>query len=83
MLRHEWRRVGATSGPVGGPDAAAAAITGKAHDMLSLDRPSPDWVAIARGHGVEATRVDTAQGLAQALRLAYGRRGPRLIEAWL
>jgi acetolactate synthase-1/2/3 large subunit len=51
--------------------------------MLTLDRPAPNWVAIAAGHGVEAERVDSAPELARALRFAYATKGPRLIEAWM
>jgi acetolactate synthase-1/2/3 large subunit len=81
VLRHEWRRVGATAAVQHVPGSTG--ITGRAHDMLSLDRPTPDWVALARGHGVAAERVDTASALTAALRDAYERKGPRLIEAWL
>jgi acetolactate synthase-1/2/3 large subunit len=36
-----------------------AQISGdKARDMLSLDRPPLDWVALARGHGVPGVRVE-------------------------
>lgn len=52
----------------------------KAHDMLSLGDPNLDWVKLAAGMGVEATRVDTAEGFADAFAAANKRRGPFLIE---
>lgn len=79
VLRNEWQRVGA--GVSAG--AATADLAGKARNMLSLDRPSPDWVAIARGHGVDAIRLDEAGALTQALRSAHEQAGPKLIEAWI
>ena len=30
----------------------------KATDMMSLDRPNLDWVALARGHGIDAGRAN-------------------------
>ncbi|CAD5372199.1 Putative acetolactate synthase large subunit IlvX [Rubrivivax sp. A210] len=55
----------------------------KAAAMLSLDGPALDWVALARGHGLPATRVDSAEGLARALREGFASNGPCLIEALL
>ena len=52
----------------------------RATDMLTLDRPDLDWVALARGHGVEGSRATTLDELASALRTAFSRRGPYLVE---
>ena len=52
----------------------------RATDMLSLDRPALDWVALARGHGVEACRVDELGALARAFTRALATPGPVLIE---
>jgi acetolactate synthase-1/2/3 large subunit len=52
----------------------------RAADMLTLDRPHLDWVALARGHGVESGRAATLQELALQLKSALARRGPYLIE---
>lgn len=52
----------------------------KAHDMLSLGDPNLDWVKLAAGMGVEATRVDDAEGFADAFAAANRRKGPFLIE---
>ena len=58
-----------------------AQISGqKAHDMLSLDRPALDWVALAQGHGVPGVRVDDAGALVQALQRGFASGGPCLIE---
>ncbi len=52
----------------------------KASSMLSLDRPDLDWVLLARGHGVDAARVDDLDGLAKAFGRALATPGPCLIE---
>lgn len=52
----------------------------RAQDMLSLDRPALDWVGIANGMGVEAVRVDTAEGLCRAILRGLAVQGPYLIE---
>ena len=51
--------------------------------MMRLDAPALDWVALARGMGVEAARADTAEGFATLLGSALARPGPFLIEAVL
>ncbi|GHH01466.1 acetolactate synthase large subunit [Pseudodonghicola xiamenensis] len=53
----------------------------RAIDMLSLDRPTLDWVSLARGMGVEATRVEDTAQLALALDAGLEAPGPVLIEA--
>jgi acetolactate synthase-1/2/3 large subunit len=61
-----------------------ATISGdKARDMLSLDRPALDWVALARGHGVPGTRVEDAAALVQALQRGFASRAPCLVEVVL
>jgi len=54
-----------------------------ARRMLDLDDPALDWVAMARGMGVEGVAVQTVESFAAALRPALARRGPFLIEARL
>lgn len=71
ILYHEFRNVG------------AAAPGRNARRMLDLDDPAPDWVSLARGYGVPATRADSAEAFNAALRAAMAERGPRLIEAVL
>jgi acetolactate synthase-1/2/3 large subunit len=70
ILEMEIERAGQT------PGRAAKALTG-------LDRPRLDWVSVARGFGVAGSRVDTAEGLADALGRALASPGPTLIEAML
>ncbi|MFM7531039.1 MAG: acetolactate synthase large subunit, partial [Rubrivivax sp.] len=55
----------------------------RATDMLTLDRPELDWLALARGMGVSGSRVATAATFVQAWRAAMTQRGPVLIEAVL
>ena len=53
----------------------------RAMPVLSLDRPAMRFADLARGFGVEAVTVDTAEALDDALAAASTRRGPLLIEA--
>jgi acetolactate synthase-1/2/3 large subunit len=55
----------------------------RAVDMLSIDRPNLDWVAMARGMGVEASRANNAEGLNKALDAGLHSEGPYLIEVAL
>jgi acetolactate synthase-1/2/3 large subunit len=52
----------------------------RAIDMLTIGRPDLDWVQMARGMGVEATRVDECEGLAKAMDAGLASEGPYLIE---
>ena len=52
----------------------------RALDMLRIDRPTLDFVALARGMGVAARAVSTADEFVAALDEAIPERGPRLIE---
>jgi acetolactate synthase-1/2/3 large subunit len=49
--------------------------------MLNLDEPALDWVAMARGMGVEAARATTAEEFTKLFQGALSRKGPFLIEA--
>ncbi|HXZ02953.1 MAG TPA: acetolactate synthase large subunit [Stellaceae bacterium] len=55
----------------------------KATAMLDLGDPALDWVSLARGMGVEASRAATAEEFADQFAAAMAGRGPRLIEAVL
>jgi acetolactate synthase I/II/III large subunit len=71
ILEHELSRVG-------------AAEDGKrAGELLHLGGPSLDFVALATGMGVPATRATTAEELAEQLRAALAAPGPRLVDAVL
>jgi acetolactate synthase-1/2/3 large subunit len=71
ILNLELSRVGAESA---GP---------KALDMLDLSRPDLDFVALARGMGVPATRATTADEFTAQLEAAIAEPGPALVEALL
>ncbi|MBO0741619.1 MAG: acetolactate synthase large subunit [Hyphomicrobiaceae bacterium] len=55
----------------------------RAVDMLSIGRPDLDWVALARGMGVEASRAGTCDELVKALGAGLRSHGPYLIEVVL
>jgi acetolactate synthase-1/2/3 large subunit len=71
ILEMELGRVGAAgSGP-------------RAHDMLDIGRPDLDFVALARGMGVPASRAGTAEEFTRQLEGALCTDGPSLVEAVL
>lgn len=55
----------------------------RAVDMLSLRRPDLDWVSLARGMGVEATRAKTCEDLVKSFTAGLRSQGPYLIEVAL
>jgi acetolactate synthase-1/2/3 large subunit len=55
----------------------------KAKEMLDLSGPTPDFVALAQGMGVAATRATTAEELNEQLARALDEPGPTLVEAIL
>jgi acetolactate synthase-1/2/3 large subunit len=71
ILRMELQRVGAESG---GPRAA---------DLLDLSRPDLDFVAIAGGMGVPASRATTVEQFTGTFERALAEPGPHLIEVVL
>jgi acetolactate synthase-1/2/3 large subunit len=69
ILRMELQRVGAeSSGP-------------KASSLFDLSTPDLDFVRMAEGFGVPASRARTAEELAEQFRRAVSEPGPHLIEA--
>jgi acetolactate synthase-1/2/3 large subunit len=50
------------------------------NERFDLARPTLDWIKLAEGMGVEATRVESLEGFADTFKAASGRRGPFLIE---
>jgi acetolactate synthase-1/2/3 large subunit len=68
ILNIELGRVGAGAG---GP---------RAQSLLDLSHPDLDFVALARGMGVDATRPETAEELNDALTRAMAEPGPKLID---
>src|SRR3954453_17365660 len=71
ILENELSRVGAAG------DGKRAA------QLLDLGGPDLDFVALATGMGVPATRAETAEDLADQLRRALAEPGPHLIAAAL
>jgi acetolactate synthase-1/2/3 large subunit len=71
ILNMELQRVGAQAA---GP---------RAKDLLDLSRPDLDFVALATGMGVPASRATTAEDFAKQLGHALAEPGPHLIEAVL
>ncbi len=71
VLKWELNRVGAgTPGP-------------KANEVLELDRPDLDFVSLARGMGVPASRATDAEEFTSQLERALAEPGPSLVEAVL
>ena len=69
ILNVELARVGASNpGP-------------RALSMLDLHNPELDFVSLARGMGVEASRAETLEDFAAQFSSAMAGKGPRLIEA--
>jgi acetolactate synthase-1/2/3 large subunit len=68
ILNIELGRVGAGAG---GP---------KAQSLLDISNPDLDFVALARGMGVDATRPETGEELTAALERALAEPGPHLID---
>src|ERR687890_29060 len=61
-----------------------AGTTGrKADDLMELARPALDWIAIARGMGVEAGRARTMEEFNRLLATGLGSQGPCLIDLQL
>jgi len=52
----------------------------KAKALTELTQPDLDWVRLARGMGVAAVRVESADALVVELGRALGEPGPNLIE---
>jgi acetolactate synthase-1/2/3 large subunit len=69
VLNMELQRVGATAGGA------------KARAMLDLHGPDLDFVALATGMGVRASRATTCEELTDQLRDALDTTGPTVIEA--
>ena len=58
-------------------------VGAKALSMLDLHNPEMNWVQIANGLGVEASRATTAEEFAAQYESAMKHKGPRLIEAMI
>ena len=71
ILKAEYANMGAGTP---GPQALA---------MIDIDRPTIDWVAMAKAMGVPGVSVVTAEGFHAAMVRAAGEPGPALIEVRL
>ncbi len=71
VLEMEFARTGARGGKPG-PNAAS---------VLDIGDPDMDFVAIAAGMGVQASRATTAEEFNQQFAAAMQAKGPRLIDA--
>src|SRR5664279_5191890 len=71
ILNYELHRVGVT------------AVGENARSMLDLHNPEMNWMQIASGLGVEASRATTAEEFAAQYESAMKQKGPRLIEAMI
>ncbi len=71
VLRAEVDRVGAAVGD------------GLSAGLLDIDDPALDWVALARGMGIEGCRATSAEQFDDMLASAMAATGPRMIEAAL
>ncbi len=60
-----------------------ARTDGNAAALFDLSRPPLDFVALARGMGVDGVRTDTADDFVRALERALVEPGPHLIDALL
>lgn len=68
ILRNELTNVGVTD------------VGRNAQAMFDVENPVLDWVSLAKGHGVPATRTHDAEGFARELRASLTSDGPALIE---
>jgi len=69
ILQGELKRVGAKR------------IGHTADSLLNLDNPQLNFVQIAQGMGVEASRADSAESFNNQFATALNKSGPHLIEA--
>jgi acetolactate synthase-1/2/3 large subunit len=53
----------------------------RARSLLELTNPTMDWMSIATGFGMRATRCETAESFDSAFARSMTETGPRLIEA--
>jgi acetolactate synthase-1/2/3 large subunit len=60
---------------VGAPNPGPRAI-----DMLTLDRPTLDFIQLAGGMGIEGGRIDDLDGFVKQLQYAMAHKGPYLID---
>lgn len=72
ILKMEYSNMKA--GPAPGPAALS---------MIDIDRPTIDWLAMAKSMGVPAVQVETAEDFTKAMIASCQAQGPLLIEVKL
>ena len=68
VLKREFSYLG-----IGEPGASA-------QEVFEIGRPDLDWVQLAKGMGVPATRVTSLDAFSKALKEGFASEGPMLIE---
>ncbi len=63
--------------------AGYKSLSDEAKSLMSLDKPTLDWVHLSRGMGVPAASVNTAEAFIRQFQAALQEPGPYLIEAVL
>jgi len=64
-------------------NVGVTAYGGNAEKMMQITNPELDWVALAKGMGVEGARATTCEEFSQLLKVGISRKGPFLIEAMI
>jgi acetolactate synthase-1/2/3 large subunit len=60
-----------------------ASYGGNAEKMMRIDQPELDWVALAKGMGVEGVKATTCEEFTKLLQFALAQKGPYVIEAMI
>ncbi|MDF1729164.1 MAG: acetolactate synthase large subunit [Sulfitobacter sp.] len=68
ILRNELTNVGVSD------------VGRNAQAMFDVEQPELDWVSLARGHGVPASRAENMESFVKALKGGLAESGPSLIE---
>ena len=64
-------------------NVGVTAYGGNAEKMMQITNPEVDWVALAKGMGVEGARATTCEKFNILLKAGIARKGPFLIEAMI
>ena len=78
-ISSDWTRVSESADDLAA--SGAGQPTAKTLSMFDLSRPDTNWINIAQGMGVPATRAMSAEEFHQQFANAMTIRGPQLIEA--
>ena len=64
-------------------NVGVTAYGGNAERMMKINNPELDWVALAKGMGVEGARATTCEEFDRLLKIGLSQNGPFLIEAMI